>query len=42
MPELALNHDKRFTLVGELDGAGVPQLMVVPTSARTSLSRPAC
>ena len=27
MPELALNHQERYALVGELDGVGVPQLM---------------
>ena len=33
VPELALNHQERYALVGELDGVGVPQLMLMPTSA---------
>ena len=27
VPELPLNHHERYTLVGELDGVGVPQLV---------------
>ena len=41
MPELALDHRQRHPLPGELDRVSMTELMLVPTSAQTSLSRPA-
>ncbi len=40
MPELALDDDHRNAFVGHLDRVRRAQLMVVPTSAQTSLCRP--
>ena len=40
MPELPLDDRQRDPLVGHLDGVRMPQLVLVPTSAQTSLSRP--
>ena len=39
MPELALDHDQRHAFVSHLDRVGVSELMLVPTSAQTPLSR---
>jgi hypothetical protein len=41
MAELALDHDERHALVRHLDSVSMPQLMLVPTSAQTPLSRQA-
>ena len=38
--ELALDDVERHAFTGELDGVGVAQLMLVPTSAQASLGRP--
>jgi len=40
VPELSLDHDQRDPLPGHLDRVRVPQLVLVPTSAQTPLSRP--
>ena len=40
MPELALDHEERDALVGQLDCVPVAELMLVPTSAQPPLSRP--
>ena len=41
MPELALDDVNRDPLASELDGVPVAELVLVPTSAQSSLSRPA-
>jgi hypothetical protein len=41
MPELALDHRQRHPLPGELNRVSMTELMLVPTSAQTPLSRPA-
>jgi len=41
MPELPLDNDQRHALVRELYSVSMPELVVVPTSAQSSLSRPA-
>jgi hypothetical protein len=41
MPELPLDHRQRHALPGELDRVRMTELTLVPTSAQTSLSRPA-
>ena len=41
MPELALDDRQRPPLTGELDGVRMAELVIVPTSAQASLSRPA-
>jgi hypothetical protein len=38
MPELALYDEQRDSLAGHLDSVGMPELMVVPTSAQGDLS----
>jgi len=38
--ELSLDHDERDALVRHLDRVGVPQLVLVPTSAQAPLCRP--
>jgi hypothetical protein len=40
MPELALYDQERDPLAGHLDRVGMAELMLVPTSAQASLSRP--
>jgi hypothetical protein len=39
LAELTLDHHERQTFVRHLDRVGVPQLVVVPTSAQPPLSR---
>ena len=41
MPELPLDHRQRHPLPGDLDRVSMTKLMIVPTSAQASLSRPA-
>ena len=41
MPELALDDRRAGSPRGQLDGVGMPQLVLVPTSAQPPLSRPA-
>jgi hypothetical protein len=40
MPELPLNHRQRHPFSGEVDRVSMPELVFVPTSAQTSISRP--
>jgi hypothetical protein len=40
VPELPLDDDEWDAFVGHLDRVRVPQLMLVPTSAQSSLCRP--
>lgn len=40
MPELALDDEQWDTLAGHFDRVRMPQLVVVPTSAQTSICRP--
>jgi hypothetical protein len=41
MPELALDDRQRDPFVSHLDRVRVPELVIVPTSAQSPLSRPA-
>jgi hypothetical protein len=41
MPELALDDHHRDPLMRHLHSVGMPQLVLVPTSAQAPLSRPA-
>ena len=41
MPELALYDQERDPLAGHLDSVGVPELVLVPTSAQPPLKVPA-
>ena len=40
VPQLALDQRQRDALVQQLDGVGMAELVVVPTSAQASLGRP--
>ena len=40
VPELALDQRQRNALMQQLDGVGMAELVLVPTSAQPSLSRP--
>jgi len=41
MPELSLDNDQRHALVGHLDRARMPELILAPTSAQAPLGRSA-